>query len=395
MAPLAAGGGVLSWIKGGPQKWVEGPAQLQMLVDAKMKGYSLTTLTSIGNWVREQGTNPRKVQVPLSQVVLWHPVRGPGERAGAGPKTTARAAAAKRYMAGLMAANGKNARIFMTQKVLNTEIPEMKSSDDTQAVRIQAMTEPAWQSAATYLKNKPAVGNITRAYTSGLKDTLRTVDDRQRQRAAGGGGPYVFYKYDGPEAAHLERYDGPQVFYLVSSGQGRLQAIKEAATELDIPLERITVELTLYDIDRGLCALFTQIGNDYRVEGKFKDTRDRHAADNVLLPIVRSCHSGPTSVDRSADLYSIIEERKAHAQGFVNTYDAIVVPQSIKTVKPSASLRPASSRPAAASLRKSASRRSARFSARKSASRRSARISARSSAYKSARSSPRRTNGSV
>jgi hypothetical protein len=216
---IRRGGG--TWYRFIFEKPSEITHQLRLMLRSLEKGYSITTLTNIGNWIRNQGVNPVQKMVRLDKLFLWHPVRGKSQRAFTRKRTNVRRNAMEQFLRSYSnqsnPSNQSNQKIMITGKDIES-IPAMKSADPMSGVFVT-----------------------------------------------------------------------PGSFYILSSGNGRVQSIKEAATSLGIPFTNIFVEITVYDIGLPLCKLFLKTANEFREDGYFDSSK--HAANRRLFPTdnVKSC----------------------------------------------------------------------------------------------------------
>lgn len=283
------GGG--SWWRFLIEKPGELPAQLALFKRSWNKGHSISTLASIGNWIQEHGVSPKVVMVPLSKITLWHPVRGASERGPAGIKTTTRK---NNMVAYLNKFKDSSEKISLTEDIF-ASIPDMKSDDAISTIKVT----PLLGDTRRYLKQKIGTAVNKRATRSKISTLKEAIITRKAQRALTSSPDRVSFIVNVPSG--LKSYESPEPFFLVSSGQGRLQAIKEAANELGVDSSRIMIQTTVYDVPRNLCSLFVVTGNEYRKDGYFSDPR--HATDNIWMPAVESCKKDGLTTDDVLSLY--------------------------------------------------------------------------------------------
>ena len=296
-------------IGGGPwhtfllEKSSEIPDQAKLFFRSGEKGHGLTTLASIGNWIHTYGTAPTLQTVPLSKIILWHPVRGASERKNAGEKTTRRKEAVNAYFRTV----NTSEPIHLTEPVLTT-IPNMGSSDPMSAIKVTPLLSDV-RKFVKHATKKPTYSMPTRAVIANL---LRTINERKATLTTRALGNVEPSKTTRKRFTKLHYYDDiralPHIissdpFYIVSSGQGRLQAIKEAILETGVDPDNVLIDLIVYNVPRNLCSLFLITGNEYRKDGFFAN--DRHILDNKLLPSAESCYKDST---RPEDILSLYHE---------------------------------------------------------------------------------------
>ena len=298
-------------MKGGGDWWRfiiekprEIPEQAKLFFRSYQSGHRITTLASIGNWIHKYGKNPSSLLIPLNKILLWHPVRGNSERADASTKTTLRKEEMIKYFE-----TDEQPYYYLTNEVLNT-IPSMGSSDSISSIRVIPLLNTVVEHIKEKLKENPANITFTRSLILSIQSDLITkkrlhTDNNFRKGA-------VFYPYNNSD--DIPKLNLIDEYYIISSGQGRVQAIKEAAIEFGIDPQHIFLEITIYDIERNLCSLFSITGNEYRKDKYFEDPR--HSLDNKLFPAVETCNQdGPTYTD----ILSILRELRNKSTSEFNT----------------------------------------------------------------------------
>jgi hypothetical protein len=280
------------------------PDQARLFFRSYSKGHGISTLASIGNWIHSYGTSPTSVMVPLDRIILWHPVRGESEREDAGRKTTERKEKMIEYFA---SKNITTESIILTDHIFDS-IPKMSSADKISAV----MVTPLQNDVYKFIKAQTGKNGF-RATRHEIGDILQTINDiktsKTVHRTTRKGTARTRFRpslrfYDRLDSyPDISRLQGVEPFYIVSSGQGRLQAVKEAVMERGIDPGQVHIELLVYNVPRNLCSLFLVTGNEYRKDGYFKDAR--HLFDNKMLPSAESCHKDGTHSD---DILSIYRE---------------------------------------------------------------------------------------
>ncbi len=274
------------------------PDQLKLFYRSLRTGHGLTTLASIGNWIHKYGKAPTALMVPLNRIMLWHPVRGESERENAGVKTTMR----KESMISYFRTVNIEKPILLSELVFAT-IPGMASADAVSAI----MVTPLPNDVRRFMKESMAKVKPTREAIGELLRSIHETKESLKSRSLMPNASRTTVKrlsslhYYEPLNPDVPRLEGIAPFYIVSSGQGRLQAIKEAIMEVGIDPELVMVELQVYDVPRNLCSLFLITGNEYRKDGYFAD--HRHILDNKMFPSVESCYKTGTIPEDTLSLY--------------------------------------------------------------------------------------------
>lgn len=249
--------------------------QVQSIVQGVREGYGLG---GIGGWTDlawDNGGAEYLLTVPLSSIILWHPVRGPGERAQAGVKTTKRADETYKVLMNSLSST-RNPDIpvvtYSRQKPLTFQqidtIPEMASND---AIKICPVN----------IKNNDddADEEMIRTYANGIDGIPTTINklgyqsktaSRIRQLEN------IKTTYINTLQNLLYRNNKYEQYFLVLSGQGRLQAIIEAVKNANIPPNQFFIKLVCKDIYLDLCNTLIKIHNSWVRKGDFNDSEHRH-----------------------------------------------------------------------------------------------------------------------
>jgi hypothetical protein len=248
--------------------------QATSIVQGISKGYGLG---GIGGWTDlawENGGDEYLVTVPLSLIILWHPVRGKGERAEAGEKTTKRANETYKVLMNSLSEQPDESIPTITysrQKPLTAQqintIPQMNSNDTIKVCPINI----------NYNKNE--MGNIneyadkiTNLETS-EKDILntKTTDPTKTTRIEAVGN--MLQKNISELQDLLYKNEAYAQYFLVLSGQGRLQAIIEAVKNANISPDNFYIRLSCKNIYLDICNVLLKIHNDWVEAGDFDDER--------------------------------------------------------------------------------------------------------------------------
>ena len=263
------------------------PAQAALFWKSFMKGFGLKTIAEIGNKVREHGIVIGTTLVPLSHIVVWHPVRGPGERSSVTSKMSAR----KEEIKSFFTRRSLGEPIVLDTAAFDT-MSNMKSSDTIDALYVTPQLQVERDTMSKLIK-KPENRIATRETIASIKTIIKSkITDSKRSKE-----PHFYKRCKEIRPCPVKfplRTSEP--FCLISSGQGRVQAIKEVVAELRIVPSQVLLELTILKLHRNLCNLFVMVGNEFRLDGDFDDSR--HSDDAALLPTPTSCSpDGPTTED--------------------------------------------------------------------------------------------------
>jgi len=193
------------------------PAQAALFWKSFMKGFGLTTIAQIGNKVRERGIVVGTNLVPLSQIVVWHPVRGPGERSAVTSKMLAR----KAEITSFFARRSAGEPIVLDTAAFDT-MTNMKSKDTIDALYVIPQVQIERDTMSKLIR-KPENQIATRETIESIKTIIRSkITDSVRSKA-----PHFYKRCKEIRPCPVKfplRTSEP--FYLISSGQGRGQAIK-------------------------------------------------------------------------------------------------------------------------------------------------------------------------
>lgn len=250
-------------------------AQLADIVSGVWRGYGLGGIGGWTDFAWDHGMNLLKVTVPLSSLILWHPVRGPGERAEAGVKTTQRSEAFARVLRNsLLAPEARDPSVPvvtftrdhpLTYEQLN-RMPEMRSDDivkvcpvnitprefDDDVRQRSEHIESLWDRIHA-LENAP---EVTRRTTNQLRALTIEVHDFETQLAD------ILY-----------HHESTQQHFLILSGQGRIQAMFEAVRAAGIDPSTVFLRVDQKNVYLDICNALISIHNMWVREGKFDDER--------------------------------------------------------------------------------------------------------------------------
>jgi len=270
------------------------------------KGYPYKVFATIGNKIREHGHILPIQSIRLDTTTLWHPI----DRDNAIRTLMRRKVAFIPLLRRLSLVEGP---IHLTEALMNS-IPELRSDSPIDAIPILPQLQLERDTMTKLIRENPGMKRTPETMERIGRQILRKVSAATGLAARK---PH-FYKrcisppcHDDPFSLPLRTSDS---FYLISNGNGRIQAIKEAATELGIPFTRIFVDLTIIELNRNLCNLFLLVGNEFRLDGFFDD--DRYIFDYALLPSPMSCKDD--HVD-GKDMLSLFDEMSLDATKRLNS----------------------------------------------------------------------------
>ena len=297
--------------------------QVQSIVKGIREGYGVGGIGGWTDFAWDNGGTEYLLTVPLSSVILWHPVRGEGEREQAGAKTTKRANETyKVLMNSLSETKDSNIPIvtYSLQNPLTFEqidtIPEMASND---AIRIcpvdinDNMSDKEeidrYTERVVSLQKRFSDGSITRDSTLRALNNQINSDTNNLQN--------LLYKN--------EEY---KQYFLVLSGQGRLQAIVEAVKKTNISPDDFYIRLACKDIYLDICNVLLKIHNTWVREGKFNDSENRHEVyfngsyiPMTELPFAFSCSKNRSKNDTLCFSKYYTNNVRSNNMGCADVYD--------------------------------------------------------------------------
>jgi hypothetical protein len=264
-------------------------SQAKSIYDGFREGYGIGGIGGWTDFAWDNGSNEYLVTVRLSDIILWHPVRGPGERAQAGEKTTTRAnsmydvlmnsiSTEKNPSLPTVTFSSKNP---LTYNQLN-KVNDMQSDDTVKICPVNISTninaadkeliDNLSEEIVTLNKNKNL---LTKTKTISTKTTTirsrainHEIEQKQKQLQN------LLYKN--------EEY---RQYFLVLSGQGRLQAIIEAVKKANIPPDTFYIRLTCKNIYLDICNVLLKIHNTWVEKGDFDDERHEVYIDGNYIPM--------------------------------------------------------------------------------------------------------------
>lgn len=275
-------------------KLYELPEQTRSVVNGFYQGYGLGGVGGWTDFAWQNGKHEMLRTVPLSKLILWHPVRGEGvERAEAGPKTTERANAVRDALRARSVTHSLENPL--TYEQLNS-IPGMKSNDPVVICPVNTIRRDVTES--------PDVQRQIREIDV-LSEDIKEMEHRLSQTNGLSQTPMGASLEDDEEMNELQReidrlsadrnqklralqsilfrdYDQS---YLVLSGQGRAQAIIEATRDAGVSPNEFFMSLRCRDIHLDICNVLIKIHNDYVRQGQFRDERHNVYINGRYMPM--------------------------------------------------------------------------------------------------------------
>jgi hypothetical protein len=243
--------------------------QAQTLFKGFLQGYGIGGIGGWTDFAWENGGRSYLLTVPLSSIILWHPVRGRGERAQAGPKTTSRADSMY------------NVLMNSLSLVKKRDVPIVTYTKKKPLTFAQIDTVPGMKSDDT-IKICPI--NIV----DGADDATRTEIDELSKKIS------HLKKYGNTTGIDalitrlqtlLYKDTNYKQHFLVLSGQGRLQAIIEAVRNANIPPDEFFIRLECRNVYLDICNVLIKIHNYWVSEGDFDDPRHEVYMNGDYLPM--------------------------------------------------------------------------------------------------------------
>lgn len=243
--------------------------QLQSILEGYLQGYGIGGIGGWTDFAWDNGTNEHTIKVRLSDIVLWHPVRGEGiERGQAGPKTTQRAESM--YQALMSKSVTHSHRKPLTMEQLN-RVPNMASDDSIKICPINSSNASNTNTAQVYS------AEIESLKTQRL---LETTKDPEKRAIDG----LVTKKYHDLQDL-LYQNGNYQQHFLILSGQGRVQAIIEAVRKANIDPTHFYIKMVCRDVYLDICNVLVRIHNYWVSRGDFNDERHQVYMNGQYVPM--------------------------------------------------------------------------------------------------------------
>lgn len=283
---LGAGGG-LEFITD-PKKRTELADQLKLAISGFSKGFGITGILGWAGSVWNERYNKDRNEgiynlvVPLSSLILWHPVRGSGEREASGKKTTDRKNAVLEKL--------MNSEISYSQKKpFNSkqwnEIKDMNSTEEIQTIPVKFVEE----NEDIRLKKEEIVKK---------NESLKQAADARAERVLSMQLNNLIDELD----ALIKKNRKENTGFLILAGQGRIQAILEAVREAGINQDDFWLNVGVGDIPVQGCNILLDIHNYYIETGMFNDDRHKVWKNGNYVninskPVAFSCRKNITKKD--------------------------------------------------------------------------------------------------
>ena len=252
--------------------------QAKSIFEGIRQGYGLGGIGGWTDFAWDNGGDEYLLTVPLSAIMLWHPVRGQGEREQAGRKTTIRSESTYNVLMNTLSeTKDTNMTIItyskedpLTYDQLNS-IPEMSSDDTIKICPVNIDNNPEDREDIDVLTtnivdlNKRLIQTKNSTLSRDIETKIRSTSNQLQD---------LLYDDD--------RYT--QIF-LVLSGQGRLQAIIEAVKKANIQPDTFYIRLTCKNIYLDICNVLLKIHNAWVERGDFNDERHEVYLDGKYIPM--------------------------------------------------------------------------------------------------------------
>jgi hypothetical protein len=279
------------------EKCAELIPQARSIFQGFREGYGIGGIGGWTDFAWDNGSNEYLLTIPLSSIILWHPVRGPGERSQASLRTTIRANSIYNVLMNSISYQ-KNPSLptitYSSKKPLTysqlNNINDMSSDDIIKIcpVNISSSFSDADKKQIDDLSNEIVNLNIrlkNQANSNSIRAIKYFIDLKQKELQN------LLYKN--------EEY---KQYFLVLSGQGRLQAIIEAVKRANIPPDTFYIRLTCKDIYLDICNVLLKIHNKWVENGDFDDERHEVYIDGRYVPMEKlhlafSCSSKRSRLD--------------------------------------------------------------------------------------------------
>jgi len=232
--------------------------QLTSIAKGVKEGYGIGGIGGWTDFAWDNGGKEYLITIPLSSIILWHPVRGHGEREQAGKKTTSRANNTYNALINSLVTYSRMKPLTYSQ--LNT-IPEMASDDIIKICPININTN---EEKINEIKNlSQEIINLNEIMENpSISDFVKRKTNREFNRYLTNLQNLLYTSYD--------------QYFLVLSGQGRLQAIIEAVKKAQIPPDKFFIKLNYKNIYLDICNVLLKIHNSWVKDGDFNDMEGRH-----------------------------------------------------------------------------------------------------------------------
>jgi hypothetical protein len=268
----------------GGAKFAEIGPQVQSIVSGFYEGYGLG---GVGGWTEFAWKNGKLEvlrTVPLSKLILWHPVRGEGvERAEAGPKTTERANAVGDAI--------HAQRVTYTQDNPLTyeqidSIPGMRSNDPIVICPVNTISRTMLETPDVQRRilEISILSDDIASIESSLSESIEIREDdiEEMQREIDRLSSERNKKLRALQSVLFREYDQS---FLVLSGQGRAQAIIEATRATGVSPDEFFMSLRCRDVHLDICNVLIKIHNDYVRSGKFRDESHNVYVNGRYVPM--------------------------------------------------------------------------------------------------------------
>lgn len=250
--------------------------QMKSIYEGLAKGYGITGIGGWTDFAWDNGGSSYLLTVPLASIILWHPVRGKGERAQAGPKTTQRADSMYNVLI-----NAMNETKDPSLPVITYSRKHPLTFAQLNSINGMASDDNIKISPVNILDNTTPEIDQQISEINLIKDHIENPDTSENGKRIL---RFNLNKLNDELQDMLYKQKYSQ-YFLVLSGQGRLQAIIEAVKNARIPPDQFFIQLECKDIYLDICNVLIKIHNDWVSEGLFEDTRHEMYIDGQYIPM--------------------------------------------------------------------------------------------------------------
>jgi hypothetical protein len=295
--------------------------QAKSIYEGYIQGYGVGGIGGWTDFAWENGRDEQLLTMRLSDIMLWHPVRGSGEREQAGRKTTSRAESTYNVLMNSMS-EVKNPEIqtvtFSRKRPLTSEemnkIPEMSSDD---GIKVCPININNTESEA----DQAEIDRLTQSITD-LDESLKTATNSNSIRAIKG------LKETNSDLLQnlLYKNETYKQIFLVLSGQGRLQALIEAVRKANIPPDTFFIQLSCKSVFLDICNVLIKIHNSWVKRGDFNDERHEIYINGNYTPmdelkLAFSCSKNRSRLDTQCYSNYKTGNTTSDNMGCANVYD--------------------------------------------------------------------------
>ena len=319
----SGGGGGLEFILD-PKKRTEILDQLGLCLKNQLKGYGLTGALGWAGHVwnqryEVQGKKEYIQTIAISKLILWHPVRGKGEREAAGTKTDQRREAVKWAIRNGRGKSGYTQTHPFCADDWN-EIQQRNADDSVylneegKPVYIMKSTEEIYVVPTHFVLDTKKIQELKTDISHLVAEMDKNRHSKDRQLFLQLSSQYK--ETMARLSATIKRTNRKSTKFLILAGQGRVQAVIEAIRELKINPDTFFIKCYAGSVPVEGCNILLDIHNDYIEEKLFDDERhyvydQKKWKPMEVKPVAYSCASVPNERDIECWTRYSREQRKS------------------------------------------------------------------------------------